>query len=149
MALSTLFQVVVISILVKPQLAEMAALGEYVGWDQYYRFYCKMTVKSSPEMQIVADVELERGFNRATCVDCNFVYGLSNGFGNNRSRGISGDPLYQFGFTPPPTDPTTACLNQLAEIIGVGGDCRWDAYAKYGGMVLDGCGAHWELVHVK
>ncbi|KAF4672869.1 hypothetical protein FOL47_011289 [Perkinsus chesapeaki] len=58
MTLSNLFEVVVISLLVKPQLAEVAALGNYVGWDHDHRFSCVMTVTSSSEMQIVADIEL-------------------------------------------------------------------------------------------
>ncbi|KAF4672868.1 hypothetical protein FOL47_011288 [Perkinsus chesapeaki] len=147
MTLSNLFEVVVISILVKPQLAEVAALGKYIGWDQDYRFYCEMTVKSSSEMQIVADVKLERGTNRGTCIYCYFVYGVSEGFGKNRSRGIGGDSLYQVDSIYPPEDPTTACLDALGGLIGVGDDCRWNAYPKNGRMVLDGCGSHWDLGH--
>ncbi|KAF4672857.1 hypothetical protein FOL47_011276 [Perkinsus chesapeaki] len=91
-----LFQVtVIICLLVEPQLAEVAALGEYDGWDNDYRFFCIMTVKSSSEMEIMADVELERGTNRGTCVNCYFMYGVSEVLGKTNGNENSGGVLYQ------------------------------------------------------
>ncbi|KAF4668904.1 hypothetical protein FOL47_002810 [Perkinsus chesapeaki] len=135
-----MFKVVVITILVKPQLAEVAALGKYAGWDDDSRFYCEMTVKSSSEMQLVADVELGNLSEVDKCFDCRFLYGLSNGFAK------SGDELYE-GDSISTSECTTFCLDELTKEIGVGEHCRWNAYPENGMMVVDACGLHWQLPH--
>ncbi|EER07873.1 hypothetical protein Pmar_PMAR014944, partial [Perkinsus marinus ATCC 50983] len=144
-----LFHVVlIIGLLIKPQLAEVAALGKYAGWDSDYRFFCIITVKSSSEMQTTADVELDRGSNRAECVNCHFTYGLSKVFGKTNGSENNVDLLSQVDLIAPTGDPTTDCLNKLAETIGVGDHCRWNAYPHNGRMILDGCGSHWSIAHV-
>ncbi|EEQ99253.1 hypothetical protein Pmar_PMAR009374 [Perkinsus marinus ATCC 50983] len=136
-----LFQVVlIIGLLVNPQLAEVAALGKYHGWDDDYRFFCIINVKSSSKMQITADVDLRRRTNGGECVNCHFIYGLSKVLGKTNGSENNVDLLSQ-------VDPTTECLNQLGEVIGVGDHCRWNAYPYNGRMVLDGCGSHWDLPH--
>ncbi|KAF4740796.1 hypothetical protein FOZ63_020882, partial [Perkinsus olseni] len=55
---------------------DVLPLGLYQGWDDDYGFYCNMTIRKSTDLEIVADVEINRGFNEAKCVNCYFVYGV-------------------------------------------------------------------------
>ncbi|EER10007.1 hypothetical protein Pmar_PMAR004988 [Perkinsus marinus ATCC 50983] len=104
-----------------------------------------MTVKSSSEMQLTADVELDRGTNWAKCINAQFLYGLSKVFGKTNRSQNNVHILSQVGFIARPEESTDECLNEVAERVGLGDHCRWNAYPENGKMVLDGCDAHWDL----
>ncbi|KAF4668912.1 hypothetical protein FOL47_002819 [Perkinsus chesapeaki] len=146
-----LAQVIVIGLLLFLQVAEVASLDTYGGFDESDQYYCLITVRELPEMAMVADILLKCPGGEAVCPDCHFIYGSSKSFGKAGGTESSGDPLHQVGSNPQTDDYTNECLNGIAREMRIAESCRWNAYLANGTMIFDAndCGIHWELHPVK
>ncbi|KAF4686810.1 hypothetical protein FOZ60_004780 [Perkinsus olseni] len=60
-ALFVLVQVLTCGLLMLQADANVLAVGTYEGWDDDYRFFCKMDIEQSTEMEIAADVDIRHG----------------------------------------------------------------------------------------
>ncbi|KAF4740623.1 hypothetical protein FOZ62_005041 [Perkinsus olseni] len=127
---------------------EVLPLGLYQGWDDDYSFYCKMTIRKSTDLEIVADVEISRGFNEAKCVNCYFEYGVWTETSERSHAEVHVASLLDSeDVSKPPDDPTSVCLAQLSEVLGIGSKCLWSGYPKNGRMIFKLCDTRFELLH--
>ncbi|KAF4651133.1 hypothetical protein FOL46_000527 [Perkinsus olseni] len=119
----------------------------YEGWDDDNRFFCKMDIKKSTEMEIVADVDIRYGWTGGKCVNCYFEYGVWTEAGSRDKTHVAA--LVGFDEVAQPYDsPTDDCLAKLGKVAGVGYHCSWNAYPKNGRMIFKLCKAHFELTKV-
>ncbi|KAF4686887.1 hypothetical protein FOZ60_004707 [Perkinsus olseni] len=146
-ALFVLVQVLTCGLLMLRADATVLAVGTYEGWHDDYRFFCKMDIEQSTEMEIVADVDIRHGWTGGKCVNCHFEYGVWTGADSRDKTHVAA--LGGFDEVSQSTDdPTDACLAKLGEAAGVGYDCSWNAYPTDGLMIFELCDAHFELTQV-
>ncbi|KAF4702923.1 hypothetical protein FOZ63_027625, partial [Perkinsus olseni] len=146
-ALFVLVQVLTCGLLMLEADASVLPTGRYEGWDDDYRFFCKMDIKKSTKMEIVADVDISHGGTGGKCVNCYFEYGVWTEAGSRDKTHVAA--VVGFDEVSQPYDnPTDDCLAKLGEAAGVGYHCSWNAYPKNGLMIFKLCKAHFELTKV-